>query len=165
MNSKAISGKSDGSEILGNRLRELRKEKGMNQGQLADLAGINRSYLSMVENGFANPSLDVIDKLARSLGSNISELLSCLSDSEALTALNVEERHFVYDTGEEFDMYPGLAEFLSDDDEMLLVKPTTVEIEHLKGIRFSRNHNPTKRFYRDALLDYRRRKKSNSSDH
>ena len=164
MNSKAVSGKSEGSGILGRRLRELRKERGLNQGELADLAGINRSYLSMLENGLANPSLDVIDKLARNLGSSISKLTSGLSDGEISTDLNVEERHFVYDTGDEFDIYPGLDEFLSDEDEMLLVKPTAEEIEHLKGIRFSRNHNPSKRFYRDALLDYRRRNRSNSSD-
>ncbi|MFH0766435.1 MAG: helix-turn-helix transcriptional regulator, partial [Calditrichota bacterium] len=47
------------------RLKQLRREQGLSQGELADAAGINRSYLSMVENDRSSPTMEVVQKLAK----------------------------------------------------------------------------------------------------
>ncbi len=44
-------------------LREKRKELGMTQDEVADLAGINRATLSKLETGEANPSVKLAQKL------------------------------------------------------------------------------------------------------
>jgi len=53
-----------------------RKEKGLNQQELAALADISRNYISMIERGDAkNVSDEIIRKLATSLETSIEELL------------------------------------------------------------------------------------------
>ena len=44
-----------------------RKELGLSQEDLADLAEIDRTYASQIERGVANPSLEVLYRVARSL--------------------------------------------------------------------------------------------------
>ena len=44
-----------------------RKELGLSQEDLADLAEIDRTYASQLERGVANPSLEVLYRVARSL--------------------------------------------------------------------------------------------------
>lgn len=53
-----------------------RKELGLSQEELADLAEIDRTYASQIERGVANPSLDVLFRIARSLNSDISSLVT-----------------------------------------------------------------------------------------
>jgi transcriptional regulator with XRE-family HTH domain len=64
---------------FGERLRELRKAKGLSQRALGDLAGVNFTYLSKIENeklDFAQfPSEDLIRKLAAALDADVDELL------------------------------------------------------------------------------------------
>jgi len=52
---------------FGNRMRELRKEKGLSQEALADLAGMHRTYIGAIERGEQNVSLDNINKIAKAL--------------------------------------------------------------------------------------------------
>ncbi|WP_010188171.1 helix-turn-helix domain-containing protein [Sphingomonas sp. PAMC 26605] len=52
------------TRLFGRRLKERRKALGLTQGQLFDRTGINNGYISQVENGRANPTLDMILKLA-----------------------------------------------------------------------------------------------------
>jgi transcriptional regulator with XRE-family HTH domain len=63
-------------EILikfGQRVRELRRERNFTQQQLADISGLHKNYIGMVERGERNPSLVNIEILARSLEVNISD--------------------------------------------------------------------------------------------
>lgn len=62
---------------FGDRLRELRQETHWaSQEDFAHHAGIDRTYISGLERGVRNPTLDVIVKLARGLGVAPAELLS-----------------------------------------------------------------------------------------
>lgn len=53
---------------IGDRIKELRKEKGFTQNELAEFSGLSRSYLSDVENSRKNPSVETVEKLAESFG-------------------------------------------------------------------------------------------------
>lgn len=159
---------------IGIRLRTIRKKLGIRQEELADRAGINRSYISNLENGRSSPTLDVLEKLAKGLGVRLIDFFpggvvrsSLLEDENSAkqgkdTPFDPihDEKHFEYDTEEIYNINPGLKDFLFDEDEMLLIQPTPDEVGFLKSIRFGRNFKPDKRLYRDALLAYRRRKKS-----
>jgi transcriptional regulator with XRE-family HTH domain len=61
--------------MFGNRVRELRKKKGLSQEALALESGLDRSYVGGVERGERNISLANIEKLARALRVHPSELL------------------------------------------------------------------------------------------
>lgn len=61
-------------EAFGSRLRETRSARGLSQEDMANAAGLDRSYVGGVERGQRNVSLDNIYKLASALGVDPSEL-------------------------------------------------------------------------------------------
>ena len=60
---------------FGERVRDLRKEKGLSQELLAHKAGFHRTYIGMVERAERNITLVNIEKLANALEISIDELL------------------------------------------------------------------------------------------
>lgn len=65
------------SEILikfGDRVREIRIQKGLSQEQLAHLADVHRTYIGMIERAEKNITLININKIADALGVNVKEL-------------------------------------------------------------------------------------------
>lgn len=63
---------------FGNRIRELRLACGMTQEAFADHCGFARTYMSRIETGGANPSLDAIKVLADALKIDLSTLFQGL---------------------------------------------------------------------------------------
>lgn len=53
--------------IIGERLRALREEKKLSQGDIEKRTGLLRCYISRVENGHTVPALETLEKLARAL--------------------------------------------------------------------------------------------------
>lgn len=60
---------------MGNRIRELRKEKGISQVGLARALKMSASYLSMVESGKRMPSVELLILISEYLGVSVNELL------------------------------------------------------------------------------------------
>lgn len=60
---------------VGERVRQVRADKGLSQEALADLAGIDRSYMSGIERGVRNTSLLKLAAVAKALGVPLRELL------------------------------------------------------------------------------------------
>lgn len=56
-------------------LQKHRRAKDLSQEAFAHEAGIHRTYLSDLERGARNPTIDVIDRLARALEIKIGDLL------------------------------------------------------------------------------------------
>ena len=56
------------------RLKEMRKSKGLTQKELADKAGVSESYICQIENG-KMVSLTKLDKLAEVLGCKVKDLV------------------------------------------------------------------------------------------
>ena len=59
---------------FGQRVQELRKERGLSQEQLADLAGVHRTYIGMIERAEKNITLCNIEKIAKALSVEIKTL-------------------------------------------------------------------------------------------
>ena len=56
-------------------MKRIRTEKQMSQGDICRKLGVDRSYISNVENGNKNPTLSTITRLAKALDVRIEELL------------------------------------------------------------------------------------------
>lgn len=67
---------------LGMRIRYLRKKKGLSQENLALDSGINKNYLSDLERGMRNPTVNILEKLAVTLGVSLSELFMGIQSFE-----------------------------------------------------------------------------------
>lgn len=61
-------------QLIGVRIRELRSKRGFTQEQLAEGTGINPKYVSSIERGGANPTLDIFIKVAEALEASIGEI-------------------------------------------------------------------------------------------
>jgi transcriptional regulator with XRE-family HTH domain len=53
--------------IIGDRLRALREDKKLSQGDIEKRTGLLRCYISRVENGHTVPAIETLEKLARAL--------------------------------------------------------------------------------------------------
>ena len=60
---------------LSNNIRELRAQKGLSQERLALEAGVDRTLVSKIERVIANPTLDVLTRLAIALDVTVPRLL------------------------------------------------------------------------------------------
>ena len=75
---------------LAARIRGWRDARGWNQQDLADRAGVARSTLSKIENGLLSPTFEVLLKLARGFGADLSDLVQ--SETPPLSGRMVIER-------------------------------------------------------------------------
>jgi ribosome-binding protein aMBF1 (putative translation factor) len=53
--------------IIGERLRALREEKKLSQGDIEKKTGLLRCYISRVENGHTVPAIEILEKMASAL--------------------------------------------------------------------------------------------------
>lgn len=60
---------------IGDRLRNLREQKDLSQGDIEKRTGLLRCYLSRVENGHTVPAIETLEKLARALDMPLYQLL------------------------------------------------------------------------------------------
>ena len=63
---------------FGDRVKELRLASGLSQEAFADRCGFARSYMSRIERGAGNPSLDAIEVLAVGLGVEVQTLFEVM---------------------------------------------------------------------------------------
>jgi transcriptional regulator with XRE-family HTH domain len=61
----------------------IRRSRGLSQEELAYRAGLDRTYISALERCLYNASIDVVDRLARELGTEAADLLKRPSKDES----------------------------------------------------------------------------------
>jgi transcriptional regulator with XRE-family HTH domain len=71
---------------FGRRLYELRKRADISQERLANLSGLDRTYVGRAESGCHNPTLVTINRLAKGLDVEPSELLKRPQDHSTAEA-------------------------------------------------------------------------------
>lgn len=67
--------------LLGERVRELRKKRGLTQVEFAALCGVPQSRISTIENGSRVPNVETVIRLARALGCKVTALMSVFDKS------------------------------------------------------------------------------------
>ncbi len=67
-------------KALGQRIRELRTEKGYSQEAFADYCGVHRTFMGTIERGESNLSFQNIAKVAAALGVTLSALFAGLEE-------------------------------------------------------------------------------------
>lgn len=103
---------------LGARLKELRKNAGMNQKDFAKKIGINQSTLSVYENDNAMPSMEVLIATAKNFGVSLDWLCGVSAEAEQLSSLrDVEKLLLLMDEVRELRFDIEVQEHLSGDME------------------------------------------------
>ena len=76
--------------MIGEKIKRLRKEKKMSISELAEKAGVAKSYLSSIERNLqTNPSIQFIEKVSAVLNVSVNELIQ--SDSEKINQDELDE--------------------------------------------------------------------------
>jgi len=75
-------------ELVGNRIRELRKAKGWTQEQLAETASLHYSYIGGVDRGDRNISLETLEKIITAFQVPAMELFRFEDESDHRKAID-----------------------------------------------------------------------------
>ncbi len=60
---------------VGMKLKQLRTQRGVTQVALAKKVRVTQAYIALLEKGRENPTLDVLEKLAKALKTTVAELV------------------------------------------------------------------------------------------
>jgi len=66
----------DVGQRVGANIKRLRKAQAISQEELADRAGVHRTYISQVERAVKSPTLHSLDRIASALGVPLTELVA-----------------------------------------------------------------------------------------
>ena len=67
---------------LGYTVSNLRLAKGLSQENLAETTGLDRSYISRIERGAANPTFITLNKIAEGLGLTLNEFIQLICGTD-----------------------------------------------------------------------------------
>lgn len=81
-------------DSLGNRLKQLRQDKKLKQGQVADLIGINKKQISAYENDVRQPSYEILVSLALLYRVSTDYLLGCQLTNRTLDVSGLTDAEF-----------------------------------------------------------------------
>jgi transcriptional regulator with XRE-family HTH domain len=63
------------SKQFGDVIKAVREQQGVSQEKLAELAEIDRTYVSMIERGKRQPTLEIASRIANALNMRLSEVI------------------------------------------------------------------------------------------
>ncbi len=66
----------DTKKLLGRRLRDLRKKRGLTIERLAEIADVGEKYVGDIERGKENPTIGILEKLANAMSVKLHQLLT-----------------------------------------------------------------------------------------
>lgn len=69
------------------KLRELRHSRGLTQAELARQGHVTTSYVGRLESGGAAPGIDLVDRLAKALGTTVVDLLPTTASTDTQVVL------------------------------------------------------------------------------
>lgn len=75
------------------RLRELRRSRGLTQLELARQAHVTEAYVGRLERGEAAPGIDLVDRLANALGTTAADLLPTAATPDTLAVLRGQAKN------------------------------------------------------------------------
>jgi transcriptional regulator with XRE-family HTH domain len=79
-------------ELLGARIKELRKARGFTQEQFAEMIGVEPRHVSRMEGGYTAPSINRLEKIAEALNIPLKDFFDFMHlDSPDTRTKNMEE--------------------------------------------------------------------------
>jgi transcriptional regulator with XRE-family HTH domain len=97
MPSRRVKKRAEVVRLFAERLRELRRSRGMTRAELARRAEVSATHLSELENAEIAPGIDLVDRLARALGAAVADLLPSAEPAEPLPVLR-EQAEWLFGT-------------------------------------------------------------------
>lgn len=132
------------------RLKAMRKKKGLTQKELADALGIPYQGISQYERGIRNPKYQTVEKIARTLNCQLSELLDSKEHAHMIIDNVIEsgdlEDDSILDAFDEIE-HPGIivqryTRFITEHPHLMqTLKEIGIELEIIDWYRIRIKHN------------------------
>ena len=127
------------SQLVCDRVKGLRKSKGLTLEQLASLSGVSRSMLSQIERGAANPTLGVAFRIAQAFGMSLGDLVDVPSGPGRIDVVRSNDRSSLFRNDEQCRIRTLSPLHLEKDVEFyeltLKVGGSLVSAPHFEGTR------------------------------
>jgi transcriptional regulator with XRE-family HTH domain len=68
--------------MIGEELRTAREAAGLTQEELAFKAGVDRSYISLLENDRKSPTLDMLFRICKALGASLAVMITNIENKQ-----------------------------------------------------------------------------------
>jgi transcriptional regulator with XRE-family HTH domain len=65
---------------FGHNVRSIRESKGWSQDKLSEESGLHRTYISGIERGVRNPTIEIVQHISAALKISVSELFADLGE-------------------------------------------------------------------------------------
>jgi transcriptional regulator with XRE-family HTH domain len=148
--------------MINEKLKKIRKERGLSLRALAEKSGISKSTLNDIENGKSNPTTETLAKIAKALDIKISDFFRTENDSvddpdlefidEYALSLDDEKEKFpkVTDVKEALKIImaqPGLmlnGELLSDESKIALANAIQMGLAYAEQMQKKEKENKNK---------------------
>jgi transcriptional regulator with XRE-family HTH domain len=101
------------SDVFPERLRAAREKRGLNQGDLAERAGLQPSAISHFETATRKPSFDNLRRLADALDVTTDYLLGRVKELDGLAGADKLHRHYDRLTSDDREVADSLMELLA----------------------------------------------------
>ncbi|WP_078428927.1 helix-turn-helix domain-containing protein [Alkalihalobacterium alkalinitrilicum] len=77
--------------MIGEKVKKLRLEKGLSLSELAESAGVAKSYLSSIERNIqSNPSIQFLEKISKVLGVSVETVLNENNEKQSVTEYDLD---------------------------------------------------------------------------
>lgn len=93
------------NELLGNRIKSLRIAMDFTQEQVADKIGVSRQKYARIENGVNNITLELLSKIASTLGVQIGDITKVLDEAPVVAYRQGEESVSAENVFEMIDLF------------------------------------------------------------
>ena len=90
--------------LLGARIKEMRKLRGLSQEKLAEMINIDPKHLSRIEVGRSFPSMDTLDKIAKALRVDLKDLFEFSHHGKTSNEMRREIGNLLKETDKEEKM-------------------------------------------------------------
>ena len=88
MTTASLPGRTSELTELGDRIRSLRRKRGVSRADLEKSIGLRRSYISRVEGQQVVPSLATLNRIAKALDVELSELFSSIRSADETSSID-----------------------------------------------------------------------------
>jgi len=78
---------------LNEKIKRIRKDKGMSQAEMADMTGIHKAHFSRIERGKFQPSVDLLKKIAKALDVTTDYLLN--DEVDDFTPVKIQDKTLI----------------------------------------------------------------------
>ncbi len=89
---------------IGKRIKELREYRGYSQESFANVCGLNRTYISGIESGKRNVSIENIERIANGLEVDIAELFKFSEPLHSTIIVNINGEEFLMEGDKNLDL-------------------------------------------------------------